>query len=75
MAQNERKIAGVSVQELERRWKLARDHLRERGIDALIAVTTEAPNNSGYTRWFTDAAGAYRWEVSLTRRTAAPPSG
>lgn len=60
MAQNERKIAGVSVQELERRWKLARDHLRERGIDALIAVSTEAPNNSGYTRWFTDAAGAYR---------------
>ncbi len=60
MAQNERKIAGVSLAELERRWKLARDHLRERKIDALIAVSTEAPNNSGYTRWFTDAAGAYR---------------
>ncbi|MBF8264154.1 MAG: hypothetical protein HW384_18, partial [Dehalococcoidia bacterium] len=63
MAQNERKIAGVSLQELERRWKLAREHLRERNIDALIAVSTEAPNNSGYTRWLTDATGAYRHVV------------
>ncbi|MSQ52875.1 MAG: aminopeptidase P family protein [Betaproteobacteria bacterium] len=63
MATNERKIAGVSQQELERRWKLVRDHLRERKIDALIAVSTDAPNNSGYTRWLTDATGAYRHVV------------
>ena len=63
MAENERKIAGVSKGELERRWALVRDHLRERKIDALIAVSTEAPNNSGYTRWLTDATSAYRHVV------------
>jgi Xaa-Pro aminopeptidase len=62
-SRNQRKIAGVSKQELERRWKLVRDHLRERKIDALIAVSTEAPNNSGYTRWLTDATGGYRHVV------------
>jgi len=63
MADNERRIAGVSLNELERRWKLARDYLKERGIDALIAVSTEAPNNSGPTRWLTDGASAYRHVV------------
>ena len=42
MAENERKIAGVSRQELERRWKMVRDHLKTRGIDCLIAVTTDS---------------------------------
>jgi Xaa-Pro aminopeptidase len=63
MTSNDRKIAGVSRQELERRWKLVRDHLQARRIDALIAVTTDSPNNSGSTRWLTDATSAYRHVV------------
>lgn len=63
MAENDRKIAGVSRNELERRWKLVRAYLGERGIDALIAVSTEAPNNSGPTRWLTDGGSAYRHVV------------
>ena len=60
---NVRKIAGVSRQELERRWKLVRDHLKTRGIDCLIAVTTDSANSAGYTRWLTDATSAYRHVV------------
>lgn len=59
----ERKIGGVSRAELERRWKLVRDHLRERKIDCLVAVSTEPNNNAGYTRWLTDASTAYRHVV------------
>src|SRR4051794_32335670 len=62
-AGNERKIAGVSRQELERRWKLVRDHLKARNIDCLIAVSTDSANNSGSTKWLTDGGGAYRYVV------------
>ena len=38
---NVRKIAGVSRQELERRWKLVRHYLTERGIDTRIPFTVD----------------------------------
>jgi Xaa-Pro aminopeptidase len=63
MTPNERKIGGVSRQELERRWKLVRDHLKSRNIDALIALTSDSTNSPGYTRWLTDANSAYRHVV------------
>jgi Xaa-Pro aminopeptidase len=60
---NVRKIGGVSRQELERRWKLVRDHLKSRSIDCLIALNTDSANNSGATKWLTDGGGAYRYVV------------
>ena len=53
---SERKVAGVSRQELERRWKLVRDHLRERQIDALVFSSTDSLNSSGPIRGFRDEA-------------------
>ena len=57
---SERKVAGVSRQELERRWKLVRDHLRAHQIDALVFCSTDSLNNSGTIRWFRDEAPGYR---------------
>src|SRR5688572_6391338 len=57
---DERKIGGVSRGELERRWKLVRDYLRERRIDALVSCTTDTEQNAGCTRWLTDSIGPYR---------------
>lgn len=56
MAADERKLGGVSTAELERRWKLVRDHMDERGLDVVIALSSDSLNNSGHTRWLTDTA-------------------
>jgi Xaa-Pro aminopeptidase len=57
--------AGASRAEMERRWSLVRKYLRERSIDALIAVSGEI-NLSGVARWLTDAPhGAYRIAVAF----------
>jgi len=55
---NDRKISRISVQELERRWKLVRDYMKERGIDALIAQSAK-DFTGGYVKWFTDVPAAY----------------
>jgi hypothetical protein len=57
--------AGASRAEMERRWSLVRNYLRERGMDALIAVSGEI-NLCGVVRWLTDAPhGAYRIVVAF----------
>lgn len=59
------RTAGVSRGELERRWTLVASYLRERNIDALVALSGES-NLSGAVRWLTDAApGAYRTVVAF----------
>jgi len=58
MDEDDRRITRISLQELERRWKLVRDHLKERGLDALI-VQTERDFTGGYVKWFTDVPAYY----------------
>jgi Xaa-Pro aminopeptidase len=54
----ERKVSRISIGELERRWKLVRDYLIERGLDAL--VTQNARDfTGGYVKWFTDVPAYY----------------
>jgi Xaa-Pro aminopeptidase len=55
---DERRITRISTQELERRWKLVRDHMKERGLEALI-VQTERDFTGGYLKWFTDIPAYY----------------
>jgi Xaa-Pro aminopeptidase len=55
---DDRRIARISTQELERRWKLVRDHMNERGLDALI-IQTERDFTGGYVKWFTDVPAYY----------------
>ena len=54
----DRKASRISIQELERRWKLVRDHLKERGLDALI-VQNARDFTGGYVKWFTDVPAYY----------------
>jgi Xaa-Pro aminopeptidase len=55
---DDRKASRISVQELERRWKLVRDRLQERGIDALV-VQNARDFTGGYVKWFTDSPAYY----------------
>ncbi len=55
---DDRRIARISTQELERRWKLVREHMKERGLGALI-VQTERDFTGGYVKWFTDVPAYY----------------
>jgi Xaa-Pro aminopeptidase len=55
---DDRRITRISTQELERRWKLVRDHMTERGLDALI-VQTQRDFTGGYVKWFTDIPAYY----------------
>lgn len=43
----------ISTEELERRWRLAREAMREQGIDALLAQSSNQ-HMGGYVKWFTD---------------------
>jgi Xaa-Pro aminopeptidase len=45
----------VSVTELERRWALLRDLMREKRLDCLLTSCNE-DDHGGYVRWFTDNA-------------------
>ena len=58
MDPDDRKVSRISTQELERRWKLVRDHLKEHGLDAL--VTQNARDfTGGYVKWLTDIPAYY----------------
>jgi Xaa-Pro aminopeptidase len=58
MGLSERKIFRISIQELERRWKLVRHYMKERGIEALVAQS-EKDFTGGYVKWFTDIPAGY----------------
>jgi Xaa-Pro aminopeptidase len=55
---DDRRITRISTQELERRWNLVREHMKERGLGALI-VQTERDFTGGYVKWFTDIPAYY----------------
>jgi Xaa-Pro aminopeptidase len=55
---DDRRITRISTRELERRWKLVRDHMLERGLEALI-VQNERDFTGGYVKWFTDVPAYY----------------
>jgi Xaa-Pro aminopeptidase len=55
---DDRRITRISVRELERRWKLVRDHMKERSLGALI-VQTQRDFTGGYVKWFTDIPAYY----------------
>src|SRR4029077_13223983 len=64
MDADNRKVSRISTQELERRWKLVRDHLKERGLDAL--VTQNARDfTGGYVKWLTDIPAYYPRTIIL----------
>jgi Xaa-Pro aminopeptidase len=63
---DDRKLARISIRELERRWKLVREHMTERGLDALI-VQTERDFTGGYVKWFTDVPAYYPRTVVFHR--------
>jgi Xaa-Pro aminopeptidase len=55
---SDRKMSRISLQELERRWKLVRGYLRDRGIEALV-LQSEKDFTGGYVKWFTDIPAGY----------------
>ena len=63
---DERRIARISIQELERRWRLVREHMTEHGLDALIAQTAR-DFTGGYVKWFTDIPAYYPRTVVFHR--------
>jgi Xaa-Pro aminopeptidase len=54
----------VSNGELERRWKLAREHMKSAGIDALV-VQNSNDFLGGYFRWFTGWPATHAYPRSL----------
>lgn len=58
MDADDRKASRISIQELDRRWKLVRHHLKKRGLDALIAQNAR-DFTGGYVKWFTDVPAYY----------------
>jgi Xaa-Pro aminopeptidase len=63
---DDRRIARISVQELERRWRLVRDHMTEHGLDALI-IQTARDFTGGYVKWLTDIPAYYPRTVVFHR--------
>ncbi len=55
---DDRRIARISRRELERRWRLVRDHMTQRGLEALITQTAR-DFTGGYVKWFTDIPAYY----------------
>ena len=51
---DKRRMGGVTRAEMERRWALARSHMQERQIDAVIAIGSDNLTAGGYHRWLTD---------------------
>ena len=55
---DDRRLTRISTQELGRRWNLVRDHMKERGLRALI-IQSERDFTGGYVKWFTDIPAYY----------------
>jgi Xaa-Pro aminopeptidase len=60
----ERMTASVSVGELERRWKLTREIMREKGVDFLI-MRQDEEYLGGYVRWFTDIPANHSYPFTV----------
>lgn len=57
MVTDDRKLFRLPAGELERRWLLARNYMREHHIDALVMQNTR-DFHGGYVKWFTDIPAA-----------------
>jgi Xaa-Pro aminopeptidase len=60
----ERLVPSVSTGELERRWKAAREIMRDRNIDFLL-MRQDEEYFGGYVRWFGDIAPRHSYPVTL----------
>ena len=49
----ERLVTSISTEELERRWKAAREWMKEEGVDYLL-MRNDEEYFGGYVKWFTD---------------------
>jgi len=67
-APEQRVLHPIPTRELERRWRAVREHMEERGIDALVMQNS---NDwlGGYVKWFTDrpATNAYPRAIVFPR--------
>ena len=63
---DDRRIVKISIHELERRWKLVREHMAQRGLDTLITQTAR-DFTGGYIKWFTDIPAYYPRTVMFHR--------
>ena len=78
----ERLTTSISDAELNRRWKAARDIMRERNIDYLL-MRNDEEFLGGYVKWFTDLPARHSYpytvifsreeEMTLVSPGAAPP--
>jgi len=77
----ERLVTSISTDELERRWKVSRDLMKDRGIDYLV-MRNDEEYFAGYVKWFTDipARHSYPFTVifpgddEMTTITSSPPA-
>ncbi len=60
----ERLTKGVSNQELERRWALAREVMRENKVDYLL-MRNDEEFLGGYVRWFSDFSARYSYPFTV----------
>lgn len=60
----ERMTASVSDAELERRWRLAREVMKEKGVDFLI-MRQDEEYLGGYVRWFTDIPANHSYPFTV----------
>ena len=61
---HERVIAPISDEELERRWKLVREVMKEKKIDFLLAQNG-SDYLGGYVKWFTDVPAVHDYTASI----------
>jgi Xaa-Pro aminopeptidase len=61
---HERVIAPISTEELERRWKLVREVMKENKIDFLLAQNG-SDYLGGYVKWFTDLPAVHDYTASI----------
>src|SRR3984957_10921835 len=59
-----RAVNAVSLSELERRWSLVRNRMRELGIDALV-LQNSSDWVGGYIRWFSNQPATNGYPTSL----------
>ena len=77
----ERLVTSISTEELERRWKAAREWMKEEGVDYLL-MRNDEEYFGGYVKWFTDipARHIYPFTVifpqddGMTTITSSPPT-
>lgn len=63
-APNSRAVNAVSLPELQRRWRLVRERMREEGLDALV-IQNSSDWVGGYVRWFSNQPATNGYPSSL----------